>query len=46
MYLRQRSVPAHLEKRIRSYYEYMWTMHRGTTKDDVLSDLHSSLKCA
>ena len=35
-----------LQKRIRDYYEYMWTMHKSTGSEAVLKDLHASLRCA
>ena len=43
-YMRQRNVPKDLQKRIREYYEYMWSSHQSLNADGgVMNDLHHSL---
>lgn len=43
-YLRQRNIPLALQKRIRAFYDYMWSsLQNINTKDGVLADLHETL---
>jgi len=44
-YMRQRNVPHALQKRIREYYEYMWSSHQSTNGGEgIMSDLHRTLR--
>jgi hypothetical protein len=44
-YLRQRRVPDDLQKRIRAYYDYMWSSHQSLNENGgVMTDLHPSLQ--
>ncbi len=44
-YMRQRKVPNELQKRIKDYYDYMWSSHQSLSeKGGVMDDLHPSLQ--
>ena len=44
-YMRQRRVPQDLQKRIRAYYDYMWSSHQSLNEQGgVMGDLHPSLQ--
>jgi Ion transport protein/Cyclic nucleotide-binding domain len=43
-YLRSRQVPKTLVARIRAFYEYLWTKHKGVPRDTIISDLPESLR--
>jgi hypothetical protein len=43
-YLRVRQVPVSVGSRVRNYYEYLWSRHRGLREDLFLDDLPAPLK--
>lgn len=43
-FLAYRSVPSHLEKRIRAYYEYIWENRLDHDENEVIDDLPHSLR--
>ena len=45
-YMRQRHVPRDLQKRIREYYEYMWSSHQSLNEKEggIISDMHHTLR--
>jgi hypothetical protein len=43
-YLRSRRVPAEVNERIRSYYEYIWAAYRGTNQQSLLADLPAPMR--
>ena len=43
-FLRQRQVPAEIDAKVRSYYEYVWEHYRGMDKNDMLNDLPGPLR--
>jgi voltage-gated potassium channel len=43
-FMRFRKIPLHLQKQIRSYYDYLWESRRGYNEAHVLADLPDSLK--
>lgn len=43
-FMRQRRVPAELQKRIRDYYDYMWTRQLNNQNDTLFAELHSGLR--
>jgi len=43
-FMRFRKIPLHLQKQIRSYYDYLWESRRGYNEAHVLADLPDSLR--
>lgn len=43
-FMRNRSVPADLQRDILAYYKYLWANRRGTDEADIIEDLPISLK--
>ncbi len=43
-FLKYRSIPASLQKRIHEYYDYLWESRRGYEESKLLMDLPTSLK--
>jgi hypothetical protein len=43
-YLQQRGASADLNNRVRGYYEYLWSKHRGVAESDLLNDLPRALQ--
>ena len=43
-FLRQRQVPAEIDAKVRSYYEYVWEHDRGMDKNAMLNDLPGPLR--
>lgn len=43
-YMKHRRIPEKLQVRIRNYYEYIWTRHKGLDETIFLNDLPSSLR--
>jgi hypothetical protein len=44
LYLRYRGVPAEINDRVRNYYEYRWTHHRGLEEQKIFNDLPDPLR--
>ena len=44
IFLKFRNIPLDLQKRIRSYYSYLWETRRGYEESSMLSDLPPSLR--
>ncbi|TNE47711.1 MAG: cyclic nucleotide-binding domain-containing protein [Bacteroidetes bacterium] len=43
-YLHRREVPEHLQKKVRSYYDYQWAKRRGLQEDWLFTDLPGPLR--
>jgi hypothetical protein len=43
-FLRQKQVPADLNSKVRSYYEYIWARHQGLDTNSMLNDLPRPLR--
>jgi hypothetical protein len=43
-YMRQRNVPQGLRKRIREFYEYMWSSHQSLDHGGIMAELHDTLR--
>lgn len=43
-FLRQKQVPAALNSKVRSYYEYIWDRHQGLDTNSLLNDLPRPLR--
>jgi len=43
-YLRYKQIPDELNDRVRKYYEYVWSRHRGLSHNTLLQDLPLSLR--
>jgi len=43
-YLQQREVSPELHRRVRGYYEYLWSKHRGVAESELLQDLPRSMQ--
>ena len=44
LYMRYRGVSADINERVRNYYEYRWTHHRGLEEQKIFSDLPDPLR--
>ena len=44
LFLRHRGVPSDISDRVRNYYEYRWTHHRGLEEQKIFSDLPDPLR--
>jgi hypothetical protein len=44
LYLRNRGVPTEINERVRNYYEYRWSHHRGLEEQKIFNDLPDPLR--